>query len=121
MTAAAAAVENELGTPQILMVGTGNTAYSASKGDIVGLTHELAIGWAPCGVRVNALAPAWFDTPMGQRGRERRGVDYYASRVPMGRIGELWEIVGPAVFLASDGSSTVTGHTLAVDGGFLSW
>jgi NAD(P)-dependent dehydrogenase (short-subunit alcohol dehydrogenase family) len=95
-------------------------AYSASKAAVASLTKSLAIEWAPTGVLVNAIAPGVFRTPLNEglldgtvRGRE------FLTRTPMGRFGTVEELAGAAVFLASDAASFVTGHILAVDGGFL--
>ena len=94
-------------------------AYAASKGGVVNLTRELAAQWARKGVRVNALAPGWFPTEMTDDmfGDDRSEV-WMRGRTPMGRGGELDELVGPLLFLASDASSFVTGHVLTVDGGW---
>lgn len=108
-----ASIAGEIGLP-------GTLAYSASKGGVVMLTRALAVEWAAAGVRVNAIAPSWFRTSMG--GLIDREPDYARhamGRVPLRRMGEPDELVGAAVFLASDASAMVTGHVLAVDGGTL--
>lgn len=95
-------------------------AYSASKAAVASLTKSLAIEWALRGVCVNALCPGIFRTDLTAalldgtaRGRE------FTMRTPMQRFGRPEELVGAAVFLASEAASFVTGHTLVVDGGFL--
>lgn len=95
-------------------------AYSASKSAVASLTQSLAIEWAPYGVCVNAIAPGLFETELNThllRGTER-GKEFLI-RTPMKRFGELEELVGAAVYLASDEASFTTGHLLVVDGGFL--
>jgi len=95
-------------------------AYSASKAAVASLTKSLAIEWAKHGVIVNAIAPGVFKTDLNrnllestERGRE------FQTRTPMGRFGQVEELAGAAIFLASDAASFVTGEVLVVDGGFL--
>jgi NAD(P)-dependent dehydrogenase (short-subunit alcohol dehydrogenase family) len=96
------------------------TPYAASKSAVLGLTRNLAIEWAPKGINVNAIAPGVFRTDLNaglldgtDRGRE------LLIRTPMKRFGNVGELVGLAILLASDASSFITGQCIAVDGGFL--
>lgn len=104
------------------LVGVGQipqASYAASKGGLVNLTRELAAQWARRGVRVNALAPAWFGTEMtDEMFADPNSQRWIRNRTPMGRPGETSELVGPLLFLASDAASYVTGHVLPVDGGW---
>jgi len=94
--------------------------YSPSKGAIKMFTQSLAAELAPHGVRVNALAPGVIETPMTAATRENPArLEAFMSRIPMGRVGQTEDLVGPTIFLASGMSRYVTGVTLAVDGGFL--
>jgi NAD(P)-dependent dehydrogenase (short-subunit alcohol dehydrogenase family) len=95
-------------------------SYCASKGAVVNLTRELATQWARKGVRVNALAPGWFPSEMTELMFTDESANAFMKRnCPMARAGEPEELDGALVFLASDASSYVTGHTLTVDGGWV--
>lgn len=94
--------------------------YSPSKGAIKMFTQSLAQELAPSGVRVNALAPGVIETPMTAATRQDpTRLESFMTRIPMGRVGQTEDLVGPVIFLASDMSRYVTGITLPVDGGFL--
>jgi NAD(P)-dependent dehydrogenase (short-subunit alcohol dehydrogenase family) len=94
--------------------------YSPSKGAIKLFTQSLAQELAPLGVRVNALAPGVIETPMTAATRDDpTRLQSFMTRIPMGRVGQTDDLVGPVIFLASDMSRYVTGITLPVDGGFL--
>ena len=94
------------------------TAYAAAKAGLHNLTRELASQWARKGVRVNAIAPGWFETEMNSHVWEDDAFRAYVESAPMGRGGEAHELDGALLFLCSDASSFVTGHVLVVDGGW---
>ncbi len=94
-------------------------AYSASKAALASLTRTLAVEWAPRGVRVNAVAPAYIDTDMTAEVKRRERLrGWVEDRTPMGRFGRPEEVAWAVVFLASEAASYITGTTLYVDGGW---
>ena len=102
----------------VVGLGRGNAIYCATKGAVAALTRDLAAEWAHLGVRVNAVAPGWFETEMNApllQNPELLG--RILDRVPLGRLGAPEDVVGPVVFLASDASGMITGQVLPIDGG----
>ena len=106
-----ASVQSELARP-------GIAPYAATKGAIKQLTKGMCTDWARHGLQVNAIAPGYFRTELNQALADDPAFsDWLAKRTPAGRWGEVPELIGAAVFLASDASSFVNGHILYVDGG----
>jgi gluconate 5-dehydrogenase len=101
-----------------LGINAGYSAYVAAKGAISSLTRQWATEWAKHGIRVNAIMPTFVDTPQVAMLLDdpafKAGI---VNRIPLGRVGETDDIVGPAIFLVSDAASFVTGHILTIDGG----
>lgn len=100
--------------------GFPNPAYQASKGAVLNLTRALAVEWAPLKIRVNAVAPTYVRTPLiNQLLAKPDTVELIKQVTPLGRVAEPEEVAEAILFLAGPASSMTTGHTLAVDGGFL--
>lgn len=101
-----------------LGINAGYSAYVAAKGAISSLTRQWATEWAKHGIRVNAIMPTFVDTPQVASlladPKFKAGI---VNRIPMGRVGETRDLVGPAIFLVSDAASFVTGQILGIDGG----
>jgi NAD(P)-dependent dehydrogenase (short-subunit alcohol dehydrogenase family) len=96
-------------------------AYVATKGGVEALTRTLAVEWADRGVRVNTIAPGYFETDLSTPLLDSRHGERIVARIPLGRVGDPEELGGAAVFLMSDASRYTTGSTLAVDGGWTAW
>jgi NAD(P)-dependent dehydrogenase (short-subunit alcohol dehydrogenase family) len=95
---------------------TNSVVYHATKGGVIAFTRDLACKWAQHGIRVNAIAPGWFPSDMANFVLDQHG-DRLIESIPLRRFGGAEDLKGPVVFLASDASAYVTGHTLVVDGG----
>jgi NAD(P)-dependent dehydrogenase (short-subunit alcohol dehydrogenase family) len=94
-------------------------AYASAKGGVEQMTKIMALEWAKLGVRVNAIAPTYFETDMVKQIRhDKERFDFINTRTPMGRWGQLEEIEGVVVFLASPASDFITGQSIAIDGGW---
>ena len=99
---------------------TEDLAYAPSKGAVNQITRSLAIEWGPKGINVNGIAPVFTLTAINKKILSNPEMkNWVLSRIPMKRLGELEDIMGPAIFLASDASDFVNGHILPVDGGWL--
>jgi NAD(P)-dependent dehydrogenase (short-subunit alcohol dehydrogenase family) len=99
--------------------GPDRAVYCASKHAIEGMTKAMALEWAPQGIRVNTICPTFIRTPLAEqtlRNPERRA--WILSKIKLGRLGELTDVMGPVVFLASDAAGLITGTHLLVDGGW---
>lgn len=99
--------------------GVDRAVYCASKHAIEGMTKSMAIEWGPLGIRVNTLCPTFIRTPLGEQTLaipERRA--WIESMIKLGRVGEVEDMMGPVVFLASDASALMTGVSLLIDGGW---
>jgi gluconate 5-dehydrogenase len=112
------AILNITSVRALLGINAGYSAYVAAKGAIASLTRQWATEWAKHRIRVNAIMPTFVDTP--QVAMLLGDPDFKAgivNRIPLGRVGETRDIVGPAIFLVSDAASFVTGQVLGIDGG----
>jgi NAD(P)-dependent dehydrogenase (short-subunit alcohol dehydrogenase family) len=99
--------------------GPNRTVYCATKHAMEGFTKAMAIELAPRGIRVNTLAPTFIETPLTRPFFENKAfLDDTLRRIKLGRLGQLHELTGAIVFLASDASALMTGSSLAVDGGW---
>jgi gluconate 5-dehydrogenase len=104
------------GPPEIM----NSIVYNATKGGVIAFSRDLACKWARHGIRVNAIAPGWFPSDMANFVLDQHG-DELVRHVPLGRFGGPEDLKGVVVFLASEASAYVTGHTLVVDGGQSAW
>lgn len=94
-------------------------AYASSKGGVEQMTKIMALEWARAGVRVNAIAPTYFETDLVKQIRDdKERFDFINTRTPMGRWGQLEEIEGLVIFLAGSASDFITGQSIAIDGGW---
>lgn len=103
---------------QTALARPGIAPYTATKGAVANLTKGMATDWAPHGLNCNAIAPGYFDTPLNAALVSNPDFSsWLENRTPVGRWGKVEELVGAAIFLSSDASTFVNGHTLFVDGG----
>ena len=112
-----ASVAGLAGAPAEVM---NTIVYHATKGGLIAFTRDLAWKWARHGITVNAIAPGWFPSDMSGYVLERHA-ETLKRHIPLGRFGGPHDLEGVVVFLASDASAYVTGHTLVVDGGESAW
>lgn len=103
---------------QTALARPGIAPYTCTKGAVANLTKGMATDWAPHGLQINAIAPGYFDTPLNAAlVADKDFSQWLEKRTPAGRWGQLPELIGAGVFLSSDASSFINGHTLYVDGG----
>ena len=106
----------------VLGFGVAKTlaAYGAAKAGVISLTKTMALEWARFGIRVNAIAPGYFMTDINRdQLQDPKAREYLSARIPLKRIGELPELAGPTLLLASEAGSFMTGSVITVDGGQL--
>jgi 2-deoxy-D-gluconate 3-dehydrogenase len=108
-----------VGSQMGLVGGKLRAAYCSSKGGVVQLTKALAIEWAEHGINVNGVAPTFLETPFTAKMFENKEFhDEVVGNILFGRLGQVEDVLGAIVFLASSASDLITGHTLVVDGGW---
>ncbi len=105
----------------IVNKGLEQVHYNASKAGVIHMSKSMAMEWVGRGVRVNSISPGYTATPMNTRPEMVHQTKEFEAQTPMGRMASVDEMVGPAIFLASDASSYCTGVDLLVDGGFCCW
>lgn len=105
----------------IVNKGLDQVHYNASKAGVIHMSKSMAMEWVERGIRVNSISPGYTATPMNTRPEMMHQTKEFEAQTPMGRMASVDEMVGPAVFLASDASSFCTGVDLLVDGGFCCW
>ncbi len=112
---------NIINTASILSfrVTASNLTYAVSKAGVVQMTRALALEWARYNIRVNAIAPGYFETDLNREFLNSKGGQEIINRIPQRRTGDIDELTGPMLLLASDASSFMTGETITVDGGHL--
>lgn len=110
------------GYPEVYenLLPPNSIVYQASKAAIIHMTRYMAVYWAKDNIRVNCLSPGPFSNATVQR-QEREFISRLEKKIPLGRIGQPWEMKGAIVFLASNASTYVTGQNLLVDGGWTAW
>jgi NAD(P)-dependent dehydrogenase (short-subunit alcohol dehydrogenase family) len=101
--------------------GLTQVHYNSSKAGVAHLSRSLAVEWASRNVRVNTISPGYVRTGLARRSKPTRSYQDYLNDIPMGRMAQAQEIVGPTVFLLSEAASYCTGAELVVDGGLICW